>query len=44
MAHVSRTTLVQALRRFEARGLVERGYRTLRVVDAPGLRAIAAGG
>ena len=44
MAHVSRSTLVQALRRFEARGLIERGYRTLRVVDAPGLRAIAAGG
>jgi CRP-like cAMP-binding protein len=43
MAHVSRTTLVQALSRFESRGLVERGYRTLRVVDAAGLRAVAAG-
>lgn len=44
MAHVSRTTLVQVLCRFEGLGLVERGYRTLRVVDAAGLRAIAAGG
>lgn len=44
MAHVSRTTLVQVLREFEARGLVERGYRTLRVIDASGLSAIAKGG
>jgi CRP-like cAMP-binding protein len=43
MAHLSRTTLVQVLRRFEHRGLVEQGYRTLRVSDAPGLRAVASG-
>jgi CRP/FNR family transcriptional regulator, cyclic AMP receptor protein len=43
MSHVSRTTLVQVLRRFEARGLVEQGYRTLRVADAAGLSALAAG-
>jgi DNA-binding GntR family transcriptional regulator len=43
MAHVSRTTLVQVLRRFEARGLVEQGYRTLRVTDVSGLSALASG-
>ena len=40
MVNLSRTTLVQVLRRFERRGLVEQGYRTLRIVDGPGLRAV----
>jgi len=43
MVRVSRTTLVQVLRGFEARGLVQQGYRTLRVADAAGLRALASG-
>jgi hypothetical protein len=44
MVRLSRTTLVQVLRRFERRGLIEQGYRTLRVVDVPGLKAVEAGG
>ena len=43
MVHLSRTTLVQVLRRFERRGLVEQGYRTLRVTDVPGLTAVESG-
>jgi hypothetical protein len=35
--------LVDILRRFEERGLVEQAYRTLRVVDAAGLKEIAEG-
>jgi hypothetical protein len=38
MAGLSRTTLVQVLRRWEHRGLIEQGYRTLRIVDVPALR------
>lgn len=44
MVHLSRTTLVQVLRQLESRGLVEQGYRTLRVIDVPGLVKLAAGG
>lgn len=43
MVNLSRTTLVQVLRGFERRGLVEQGYRTLRVVDVPGLTAVERG-
>jgi CRP/FNR family transcriptional regulator, cyclic AMP receptor protein len=43
MVNLSRTTLVQVLRRFERRGLVEQGYRTLRVIDVPGLTAVESG-
>jgi len=43
MVHLSRTTLVQVLRRFERRGLVEQGYRSLRVIDVPGLTAVESG-
>jgi CRP/FNR family transcriptional regulator, cyclic AMP receptor protein len=43
MVRLSRTTLVQVLRRFERRGLVEQGYRTLRVIDVPGLTAVESG-
>ncbi|MCK7499296.1 MAG: Crp/Fnr family transcriptional regulator [Comamonadaceae bacterium] len=43
MVNVSRTTLLQILRRFEERGLVEQAYRALRVVDAAGLKEIAEG-
>jgi|GEM_PF-3356856 len=43
MVRLSRTTLVQVLRRFERRGLVEQGYRTLRVADVPGLTAVESG-
>lgn len=41
LVNVSRTTLLQILRRFEERGLVEQAYRALRVVDAAGLKEIA---
>lgn len=41
LVNVSRTTLLQILRRFEERGLVEQAYRALRVVDAAGLRESA---
>jgi CRP-like cAMP-binding protein len=43
LVKVSRSTLLQVLRRFEDRGLVAQGYRELRVVDAAGLAALAAG-
>lgn len=43
LVNVSRTTLLQILRRFEERGLVEQEYRALRVVDAAGLREIVEG-
>jgi CRP/FNR family transcriptional regulator, cyclic AMP receptor protein len=43
MLKLSRTTLVQVLRRLEGRGLVEQGYRTLRVLDVPGLTAMQSG-
>ena len=43
LVNVSRTTLLQILRRLEDRGLVEQAYRALRVVDAAGLADIAAG-
>jgi CRP-like cAMP-binding protein len=43
LVNVSRTTLLQILRRFEERGLVEQAYRALRVVDAAGLKEIADG-
>jgi len=39
---VSRTTLVQILQQLERNGLIEQGYRTLRVRDANALEAIAA--
>jgi len=42
MVHLSRTTLVQVLR-FERRDLVGQGYRTLRVIDVPGLTAVESG-
>lgn len=43
LVNISRTSLLQILRRFEERGLVEQAYRALRVVDAAGLRTIAEG-
>jgi hypothetical protein len=43
LVNVSRTTLLQILRRFEERGLIEQAYRALRVVDAAGLKEIAEG-
>lgn len=43
MVRLSRTTLVQVLRRWERCGLIEQGYRTLRVVDVPALKAVEAG-
>jgi DNA-binding GntR family transcriptional regulator len=43
LVNVSRTTLLQILRRLEDRGLVEQAYRALRVVDAAGLSDIATG-
>ncbi len=43
MVNVSRTTLVQVLRHFERRGLIEQGYRTLRVTDAEALTSLALG-
>jgi CRP/FNR family transcriptional regulator, cyclic AMP receptor protein len=43
LVNVSRTTLLQILRRFEGRGLIEQAYRTLRVVDPAALAEIAAG-
>jgi len=43
MVNLSRTTLVQVLRKFERSGLIEQGYRTLRVLDVPGLTAVQSG-
>lgn len=43
MLKLLRTTLVQVLRRLEGRGLVDQGYRTLRVLDVPGLTAVQSG-
>jgi CRP-like cAMP-binding protein len=43
MVKLSRTTLLQVLRRLEQRRLVEQGYRTLRVIDVPGLTKLALG-
>jgi CRP/FNR family transcriptional regulator, cyclic AMP receptor protein len=43
LVSVSRTTLVQILRRLERRDLIEQGYRSLRVIDTPGLEAVASG-
>jgi CRP-like cAMP-binding protein len=43
MVNVSRTTLVQILREFERRGLIEQGYRTLRVTDPDALTSLALG-
>jgi len=43
LVNVSRTTLLQILRRFEDRGLLEQGYRSLRILDEAGLVEIAAG-
>jgi len=42
LVNVSRTTLVQILQQLERNGLIEQGYRTLRVRDASALEAIAA--
>lgn len=39
-----RTSVNQALRRLERRGLVEIGYRRIRVTDEPGLHAVIVGG
>lgn len=43
LVRVSRTTLLQTLRRFEQRGLVEQRYKVLRIADVAGLKAVAAG-
>lgn len=43
LVNVSRTTLLQILRRFEERGVVEQAYRALRIVDADRLKEIAEG-
>jgi CRP-like cAMP-binding protein len=43
MVNLSRTTLVQILRQFERRGLIEQGYRMLRVADVAALTALAQG-
>jgi CRP/FNR family transcriptional regulator, cyclic AMP receptor protein len=43
MVKVSRTTLVQVLRQLESCGMVEPGYRKLRISDVQGLSALAAG-
>jgi CRP/FNR family transcriptional regulator, cyclic AMP receptor protein len=43
LVHVSRTSLLPILRRFEDRGLVEQAYRSVRVSDAAGLAEVAAG-
>ena len=43
MVRLSRTTLVQVPRRFERQDLVEQGYRTLRVIDVPGLTSVESG-
>ena len=43
MVNVSRSTLVQILQRLERRRLIAQGYRTLRIVDLPGLEAASRG-
>lgn len=43
LVRVSRTTLLQILRRLEDRELIEQAYRRLRIVDAAGLKEIAEG-
>jgi CRP-like cAMP-binding protein len=43
MAGLSRTTLVHALRHLEHDGLIEQGYRMLRVLDVARLRAVESG-
>lgn len=43
MVNLSRTTLVQILHDFERRGLIEQGYRTLRVADPAAMTALALG-
>ena len=43
LVNLSRTTLVQLLRRFEHGGLIEQGYCTLRVLDVAGLAAVESG-
>lgn len=43
MVTLSRASLVQVLRRFEQRGLIEQGYRTMRVMDEAGLEAVESG-
>lgn len=43
MVNLSRTTLVQILHQFERSGLIEQGYRQLRVVDPEALTALALG-
>lgn len=43
MVNLSRTTLVQILQQFERDGLIEQGYRELRVVDPEALTALALG-
>lgn len=43
MVGLSRTTVVPILQKFERRGLIEQGYRTLRVVDPAALNALALG-
>jgi CRP-like cAMP-binding protein len=42
MVNVSRTTLLEILRRLERQGVLEQGYRTLRVLDVAALETIAA--
>jgi CRP/FNR family transcriptional regulator, cyclic AMP receptor protein len=44
LVNVSRSSLVQTLRRLDRRGLVAQGYRSVRIVDLPRLEALAAGG
>jgi CRP-like cAMP-binding protein len=41
LVRVSRTTLVQILRRLEGQRVLEQGYRTIRVLDSAALEAVA---
>jgi CRP-like cAMP-binding protein len=43
IVNVSRTTLLQILRQFEAAGLIEQGYRRVRVLRPADLEAVARG-
>jgi CRP-like cAMP-binding protein len=43
MTNVSRTTLLEILRRLEQKGIVEQGYRRIRVLDPAALDSIAHG-